>query len=196
MEVSVKVYKRSLRREALALRRAMSRYEREKESIAVFNQLKEMDFYKSAKCVFCYVSVEDEVHTSKILRRVLADGKKLCVPYIHDPDEGLMSAAWLKSIADLAPGTFGINTVRERDYQEVPHDEIDLVIVPGIAFDRKGHRVGMGRGFYDRFLKKAQNADKVAIAFDCQIFNDFEVESYDVAVDYLLTMNGAIKCSV
>ena len=54
----------------------------------------------------------------------------------------------------------------------------------------------MGRGFYDRFLKKAQNADKVAIAFDCQIFNDFEVESYDVAVDYLLTMNGAIKCSV
>ncbi len=196
MEVSVKVYKRSLRREALALRRSMSRYEREKESIAVFDQLKEMDFYKSAKCVFCYVSVEDEVHTGKILRRILADGKKLCVPYILDPDEGLMSAAWLKSIADLVPGAFGINTVRERDYQEVSHDEIDLVIVPGIAFDRKGHRVGMGRGFYDRFLKKAQNADKVAIAFDCQIFNDFEVESYDVAVDYLLTMNGAIKCSV
>lgn len=194
-EVSVKSTKKRLRREALAERRAMSMYERERDSIAIFEKLKEMELYKEAKCVFCYVSVEDEVHTNKILRQVLADGKKLCVPYILDIEQGIMSAAQLTSTSDLAPGAYGILTVRDSKYQEVAKDEIDLVIVPGIAFDRRGHRVGMGRGYYDIFLKKTQNATKVAIVYDCQIFDDFEVSSYDVAVDYLLTKNGAIKCS-
>ncbi len=195
VKASVKATKRNLRHDALVKRRSMSRYEREKDSITIFNKLKEMDLYKKADCIFCYVSVEDEVHTDKILRQVLADGKCLCVPYIVDTESGVMNAARLKSMSELTTGVFGIRTVKKDVYQEVNHDDIDLVIVPGIAFDRKGHRIGKGGGYYDIFLKKINRAYKVAIAYDCQIFDDFAVENHDVPVDYVLTTNGEIKCS-
>ena len=195
MEVSIKSRKRKLRHEALVKRRAMSRYEREKDSITIYNRLIENELYKNAKCVFCYVSVEDEVHTDKILRQALTDGKELCVPYIVDTENAVMKAAQLKSIGQLTTGVFGIRTVKNSTFQEVLPEAIDLVIAPGIAFDRRGHRIGMGGGYYDIFLKKVERADKLAVAYDCQILDDFEVDKFDVAVDYILTTMEIIKCT-
>ena len=172
----------------------MSRYEREKESIAVCKRLTETELYKTAGCIFCYVSIEDEVHTDKILRQALNDGKKVCVPYIVDTVNAVMNAALLKSMGDLTTGVFGIRSVKESVYQETAPDEIDLVIVPGIAFDRHGHRIGKGGGYYDIFLSKLERAKKVAVAYECQILDDFEVADFDVPVDYILTTNEIIEC--
>ena len=90
-----------------------------------------------------FVSVEDEVHTLELMNRILSDGKRLCIPYITEPDSRIMTAALVNNLDDLVPGFWDIPTVRQDKYHEVKPDDIDLVIVPGAAFDKQGHRIGM-----------------------------------------------------
>ncbi|MCR5175583.1 MAG: 5-formyltetrahydrofolate cyclo-ligase [Anaerovibrio sp.] len=191
---SLRFYKKKLRHEALARRRALTHGERVAESLAISGQLKEMDLYKDAQVVFCYVSVEDEVHTRDILCQAIMDGKRVCVPYIYDADSRIMTAAALHSITELVPGAFDIMTVRDDLYQEIDQNEIDLIIVPGAAFDKKGHRIGMGGGYYDIFLHGCPNADKLAVAYECQLLDEFETENHDITVDYILTKAGLLRC--
>lgn len=185
--------KRQLRRHALGQRRGMSHDARAEESRKIADQLFQSKLYRDSRTVFCYVSVEDEVHTELILDRVLSDGKRLCIPYILDSEQGLMAAALLKSLDMLKPGVYGILTVGEPDFVPVEPEAIDLVIVPGVAFDLHGHRIGMGGGYYDRFLRQAADASRLAIAYECQVFHDLPVEQHDISVDYLVTGNRYTK---
>ncbi|WP_158087579.1 5-formyltetrahydrofolate cyclo-ligase [Anaerovibrio sp. JC8] len=187
--------KKELRRNALAKRRAMSHEQRDAESHCIAELLKDFELYKKASCVFCYVSLEDEVHTTEIMEQVLRDGKKLCIPYIAEPQSRIMTAARVRALSELTPGAFDILSVSEESYQEVSPQEIDFVVVPGTAFDRKGHRIGMGGGYYDIFLEKIPKAALVAVAYESQVLEEIKVMDHDIPVDYLLLHNGIIKCS-
>lgn len=178
--------KKAMRKVGLAARRALTTAERQEKSQSIQEKLLNSPVLMQAKNIFCYVSSEDEVHTEKLLQGILDAGKILLVPYITDAKAGLMEAARLKQVGDLVPGVYDIPTVPEEDKSFWAPEDIDVVIVPGSAFDAAGRRIGMGGGFYDRFLGKSP-AVKVALAYDCQIFSQLPAEEYDKKVDIIFT---------
>lgn len=180
--------KRLLRKEALKNRRSMSHEERALESKSITEKIISSNEFQQAETVFAYVSVEDEVHTELLLAEILRAGKKLCIPYIRDSKNGDMIAVELRSLNDLVEGAFGILTAPpyEGKLQEISAEKIDLIIAPGAAFDGEGHRIGMGGGYYDRFLNSTSKAIKFGIAYKCQFFASIPVEAHDKKVDKVI----------
>lgn len=177
--------KKEIRRHALASRRGLTHEERVAKSRQIISKLTNCAEYTNADTVFCYVSVEDEVHTDELLQKIIKAGKRLCVPRITDIEGGIMVAAELKQTEDLTEGAFGIFTAPD-GAEEIQPENIDLVIVPGAAFDEQGHRIGMGGGYYDRFLGKVAGKS-VGIAYECQLYENLPVEAHDKKVDNLIT---------
>ena len=177
-----------MRRQGLAGRRGLTASDRQLKSKLIADRLCHSQLFQQAKVIFCYVASEDEVHTLEILQKAMEDKKLLTVPYITDAAKGMMEAAVLAKIEALVPGIYDIPTVPESDKRFLSRDAIDLVIVPGTAFDTAGHRIGMGGGFYDRFLQDT-SVSKVALAYECQIFDSLPVEKHDQQVDYIFTEN-------
>jgi 5-formyltetrahydrofolate cyclo-ligase len=150
----------------------------------------------SAQTVMFYLGTPNEVGTMLCLEQAMKDGKKCVVPYCNDDALDLFV---LHDFADLAPGTFGILEPKvelrlERNRQCSP-DSLDLIIVPGVAFDRKGQRLGRGKGFYDRFLGKVRpQTHLVALAFECQLVAAVPCVPSDVPVDKIITEAGVYDC--
>lgn len=185
--------KKSARRQGLAARRGLTGCQRQEKSAAVVARLLADKSFLQAGTVFCYVSVEDEVHTDEIIRKALANGKRVAVPFITDADRGMMCAARLYSVEDLTAGEYGILTVPPERVVPVAPAELDLAVVPGSAFDKAGHRIGMGGGYYDRFLRQAEGAVRIAAAYECQLFSRLAAELHDVVMDYIFTEAAVYK---
>lgn len=187
MMTDIAEQKKLLRKEALRRRRSLTAAERQEKSRLIAEKLLTDDRIRSARTVLGFFSMKDEVEMEDILRHLLDMGKKVALPLVTGP--GIMEAVELKSFADLVPGDFNIPTVRE-DAREIiaPHD-LDCIIVPAVAFSDEGYRLGMGGGFYDRYLVRAEKTDRLAVVFDCQIFPEegFPREEYDQQVDSVFT---------
>ena len=135
--------KAALRRELLSLRRAATSYKLKKEELSGY------DAFIKAKTVFCYVSAHGEVDTLGLIEELLSE-KTVVVPYCVDTF-GNMICCEIHSLSDLTEGKFGIP--EPKNPLPFPKEKIDFVIVPGVAFDKNGYRLGYGKGYYDRFLK-------------------------------------------
>ena len=147
--------------------------------------------YQSAKTVMWYVDAGSEVRTRHTLPEALAHGKRVVVPYcIVDTNE--LELFHLESMEELVEGAYRILEPRA-DLRAVPAkilrpEELDLVMVPGTAFDARGGRMGQGKGYYDRLLARARpDAPLVALAFECQMFPEIPVDAHDVFMDAVLT---------
>ena len=180
--------KKTMRHQGLAARRNLSIQQRAAKSTQIANALCNSRLFQQAKSIFCYVGSEDEVHTMQIMQMAIEQNKILSVPYITDAANGMMKAAILHKMEALVPGVYDIPTVPEDSRCFLAESTIDLVIVPGTAFDAAGHRIGMGGGFYDRFLRGTA-VSKAALAYECQIFGCLPVEEHDQQVDYIFTEN-------
>lgn len=193
-EETILAAKKKLRHHVLGLRRHLSMENHESYSMRIWQRLRREDFYKRSKCVFCYASMPDEVHTREIIAQMLMGGKKVCLPLIVA--KGVMDAVELSSLDDLVPGAFGILTVKADCRKMVPPEQIDCVLVPGAGFGRDGARLGMGGGYYDRFLMtRARQALRIAAAYSCQVVDDIPMESHDCRVDAIITENEMILCN-
>ena len=149
-----------------------------------------MEDYTKAKVVMFYVDMRNEVMTKNAIKRALAHGKRVIVPRVKK-GYGLL-AIEINSLDELAPGTFGVLEPAEKE--EIALNEIDIVVVPGVAFDKKGHRIGYGGGYYDNFLPKLRlDAKKVAVAFEMQIRDLIPVEFHDVKMDMIITEKSVYK---
>lgn len=179
--------KKLLRKEALRRRRSLTAAERQEKSRLIAEKLLTDDRIRSARTVLGFFSMKDEVEMEDILRHLLGMGKKVALPLVTGP--GIMEAVELKSFADLVPGDFNIPTVREDAREIIAPHELDCIIVPAVAFSDEGYRLGMGGGFYDRYLVRAEKTDRLAVVFDCQIFpaEGFPREEYDQQVDSVFT---------
>lgn len=179
--------KKLLRKEALRRRRSLTAAERQEKSRLIAEKLLTDDRIRSARTVLGFFSMKDEVEMEDILRHLLDMGKKVALPLVTGP--GIMEAVELKSFADLVPGDFNIPTVREDAREIIAPHELDCIIVPAVAFSDEGYRLGMGGGFYDRYLVRAEKTDRLAVVFDCQIFpaEGFPREEYDQQVDSVFT---------
>jgi len=179
--------KRQIREQAHANRRSQeNKDELSRQIVARFMQLPE---YAAAQTVMFYVDVRAEVRTRHDLQAALQSGKRIVVPYCVD---GELELFHLEDISELEIGMYKIlepkaelRTVIEK---RVAVDQLDLIMVPGVAFDRRGARTGHGKGYYDKLLEHARpDTPLVALAFECQMFAEIPVEEHDVFMDKVVT---------
>lgn len=178
--------KKFIRSEILEKRGKISQEEKLKWDEKIFEELINREVYKKASVIFAYVSYDNEVDTHKIINHAIKSGKTICVPKIASKAEG-MKIFKINSFEDLEIGYFGIQ--EPKNYcVEVKGEEVDLILMPGVAFDREGGRIGYGGGFYDRFLQnKKVHGFKLAVTYNFQILDNIPMEDYDVKVDDIIT---------
>ena len=174
--------KKALRREIGAKKSALTEAEIASRSAVLAERLYETDQYRQAKSLYAYLSFNQEVRTSPIIERAWADGKRVAVPKVIGKE---MVFIWLDSFDGLGEGYYGITEPIEDG--PVADDETALVLMPGLAFDPEGHRVGYGGGFYDRFLEREPCHPLVALCFDFQMFEHLDVEAHDIPVDRVIS---------
>ena len=177
--------KKALRASIKQKRRALSIEYRQQASRKMQAELTKLPCYQAAEYIMLYMAMQDEVQLDELIAMVLNDGKKAVIPLVTGA--GLMEAVGLSDMADLVPDKYGIKTVSEEKLRLIAPDQIDLIIVPGVAFDKAGHRLGMGGGFYDRFMLRASRAVRAALAYDCQLLVAVPAEVHDLTVDYIIT---------
>lgn len=177
--------KKALRASIKQKRRALSIEYRQQASRKMQAELTRLPCYQAAEYIMLYMAMQDEVQLDELIAMVLKDGKKAVIPLVTGA--GLMEAVELSDMADLVPDKYGIKTVSEEKRRLIAPDKIDLIIVPGVAFDKAGHRLGMGGGFYDRFMLRASRAVRAALAYDCQLLAAVPAEVHDLTVDYIIT---------
>jgi 5-formyltetrahydrofolate cyclo-ligase len=141
-------------------------------------------FYRESKCVFIYVSHSNEINTYRIIQSALADQKKVVVPKI-DPVEKKMYAIEISGLHELHSGQYGIMEPTSFEQAVLP-SEIDLVLVPGLAFDHNGGRLGYGGGYYDKFLSQNRNVYKISLAYDFQVVSHVPMDEHDIPIDLLI----------
>ena len=177
--------KKILRQEMRARRKALSEFERENFSNIIAEKFLALDAYKNSEIIMAYVSMAEEVQLQKILADALNSKKILAIPLIVG--KGEMSAVEVPNFDALEVGDFGILTVRKDLRKFIDAEKINCVIVPGAAFDLNFNRLGLGGGFYDKFLPRAINAKKIALAYDFQIVDAIPIEPHDFKVDMIIT---------
>ncbi len=184
--------KHQLRATARARRAALSKPLRRSHSASICSHLTESAPWREAKTVAIYASFRAEVDTDELLRRAIRDGKQLLLPKVVAPKMPLAffevrpdsSDAW-----PLTEGAFGVQEPND-SCAEVPLDHIDLLIVPALALDTTGARLGWGGGFYDRTLERCSGAKVLAVVFDCQIVESVPVSEHDLPVDGWVSESG------
>jgi 5-formyltetrahydrofolate cyclo-ligase len=147
--------------------------------------------YQAAKTVMWYVDAGSEVRTRHTLPEALTHGKRVVVPWCV-VETNQLELFWLEEMAELVEGAYKIlepkEALRRVPLKVIQSEELDLVMVPGTAFDPRGGRMGQGKGYYDRLLARARpDTPLVALAFDCQIFEEIPVAPHDVFMDLVLT---------
>ena len=184
--------KEDIRKQILAVRAGISKAERRAAEAAIAERLMQTDFYKNARCIYCYVSFRDEAGTAQIIEGSLRQGKRVAAPRVVGRRG--MQFFFIKSRADLRPGAWNIPEPGPWCAKAPLPDEETLVILPGAAFDRSGARIGYGGGFYDTYLDGNGRCTKAALAFDAQCVEKVPAEAHDVRADYIITEKELIRC--
>jgi len=150
--------------------------------------------YQQAKTIMWYLHCRSEVRTLSAAIEELNGSKKIVIPYCtHDQEgENKLGLWWLENMSELTPGTWGILEPEKDRWgeigKEVPPKEIDLIMVPGVAFDRMGGRLGNGAGYYDKLLEQVRPETKlIAVCYESQLCNHVIMEDHDIYMDAILT---------
>lgn len=172
-------------RRRLYLQKAEDRLRR---SDQIYAQIELDPVFRENGHVMIYVSREEEVGTRKLIQCALEKGKCVTVPSV-DPVQNELIAVKINSLdEDLVPGTYGILEPRQSLRTPFCMDDLDLVIVPGLAFDRSNYRLGRGKGYYDRFLARLNDRTQVwGLGFDFQILDAIPHARHDIQLDRVIT---------
>ncbi|MGH7495480.1 MAG: 5-formyltetrahydrofolate cyclo-ligase [bacterium] len=189
---AIHLLKKSLRLRMRQIRSTLPDREREYANQRILQQLIQHEIYQRAQVIHTYVSLRDEVDTHEFIRIALRAGRQVAVPKVQR-ETRMLAHYFIGDFAALAPGILGIlEPCADAGAQQlVAKDKIDLVLVPGLAFDRQGHRLGYGAGHYDRFLAKI-NAPKIGLAFAAQIVESIPAAPHDRPVDFVMTENEVL----
>ena len=191
-DINLKDYKKELRKEKIKAREALAEDDRIAYSADICKRITETEEYRSAKVLFIYKWIKGEVRLDELERIAAADGKTLVYPLCTSKTEmitvlpGSGEDAW-------TAGAFGIKEPDPAKGVIVPPEDIDLVIAPCSSFDDKCRRLGMGGGYYDRYLPKCSNAKVIAVAYEAQRADEIPTDEYDRPVDAVITENNMYK---
>lgn len=185
---AINVTKEAIRKRVLAEQAKLSKAERKRRSSQISAKLFLRPEFKKAKTVMFYVSKDDEVDTSGMIKATLKTGKDVLVPVTLRRERRLIPSRLIDYDRELAPGPYGILQPRAGFIRRVSSDQIDLVIVPGVAFDKSGNRLGRGAGYYDRFLAGVpKKIPRIGLAFDFQVLPALPKSCHDLPVDKVLS---------
>lgn len=173
--------KKELRRMIREKKRAMTAAQIETASARLAELFYETDYYKDASVIYGYLPYNQEVRTTAILAQALRDGKRVAVPKVYGDT---MRFIYLDDLSKVETGYSGIPEPVEDG--PVAENENALVLMPGLAFDKNGNRMGYGGGFYDKFLAEEPNHPTVALCYGFQMVDTIPSEEYDIPVDYVL----------
>ena len=185
--------KKILRREFLSKRAAIPHDERDRISHELIKKFLATEIYREAKILMAYASTPDELQLDELFAACFADKKILAIPFIVD--KGIMQAVEVSNFEALEIGDFNILTVKHNQ-KFIEPARIDVVIVPGAAFDLSGGRLGLGGGYYDRFLPLAVNAKKIAFAYDFQVVESLPLEAHDAKINFIFTLERSYTNAV
>jgi len=182
------VKKVSFRKKALKLRDAQEN--KDQLSREIFKKLYKLEAFINAKTVLIYLDINSEVRTRQELDLLLSLKKTIVVPCVNKENLELFH---LENINELQKGSFGVLEPTKElrvDNKIIKAQSIDFAIIPGVAFDRSGLRLGYGKGFYDKFLKRLRkDCLRVGIAFKSQVFDFIPSEEHDVSLDMIITQD-------
>ena len=173
--------KKALRAAIRQQKRAMTEEEIISKSETLGRLLAQNELYQKAKTFYGYLPYNQEVRTVPMLEQALRDGKRVAVPKCYGDT---MKFIYLEDLSQVAPGYSKIpEPLADGPIGDDPHA---LVLMPGLAFDREGHRIGYGGGFYDKFLEKEPGHPTVALCYDFQMLPHLETEEHDIPVDCVI----------
>lgn len=173
--------KKELRKAIREKKRAMTEDQIREKSEELGRLFLASEEYSAARSIYGYLPYNQEVRTVPMLEQALRDGKRVAVPKCYGDE---MRFIWMDDLSKV-----------EKGYANIPEpiadgpiadDETALVLMPGMAFDKEGHRIGYGGGFYDKFLAREQNHPKLALCYDFQMVPSLETEEFDIPVDKVL----------
>ncbi|AFS77214.1 5-formyltetrahydrofolate cyclo-ligase [Gottschalkia acidurici 9a] len=186
--------KKAIRKRMLNIRQQMNRDKVESLSKEIKLKLMKLPIYQKSKTIMLYLSFGNEVDSYELIKACLESGKKVVVPFCVKKDMKIIPTEIKSLDIPLRTHDMGYMEIEEEFVDPVSADEIDLIILPGIAFDKKCYRIGFGAGYYDRFLGELNfGIPTIGVAYDFQIIESFlEMESHDVPLDYVITESRII----
>lgn len=177
--------KSTIRAQVSAARQRLGASERTASAQAIAARLTALAEYQQARCVGLYAATPDEVATDLICDHALRARKQVCYPRVSNPAQCQMDFFAVRSRDELTPGFHNILEPQPGSTPVSPHD-IDCICVPGVAFDRHGHRLGQGAGYYDRWLA-GYTGERVGLAYECQVVDELPTNTQDQHVQYVVT---------
>lgn len=180
--------KKEIRKICLDFRNSMSQDEVELKSKKIISKLMKMEEYKKSNTVFVYMDFKNEVQTNNLIKKMLIKGKHVITSYTDTTNTVLILFRLHDIEKDLEVSPFGYLEPKKENLKSVDIKNIDLIIVPGVAFDRQLNRVGFGRGYYDKLLGSKRNDTKaIAIAYEFQVLDKIPYEEHDIKMDMIIT---------
>lgn len=188
-----KYSKALLRERMLSLRDSLSAEEREAKGRQIARLLERLREFQEAESILAYASFKSEVPTGDIIHLVLEQGKRVLLPVV-EPEGRRLIPVEVRGLEELAPGYAGIPEPRQGARNPALLEEVELILVPGVAFDLQGHRLGYGKGFYDRFLANLKSSlSKIGLAYELQILERLPVRDHDLPMTAVVTEKRVIR---
>ncbi|MFZ5647734.1 MAG: 5-formyltetrahydrofolate cyclo-ligase [Bacillota bacterium] len=182
-----------IRQDVLKARMSMSQDSVREKSAVIMERIIACEVYRKSRHLMVYVDFRNEVKTGKLIVHALAGGKRVSVPITDIKGKRLTPSELIDYPGDLEPGAWGILEPGKNCARPVDPEELDLVIVPGVAFDSGGNRLGYGGGFYDRFLPRTLPGTVfLAPAFELQVVGNVFPGPLDVPVHIIVTEERVI----
>ena len=185
--------KARLRQRVRAEMAALTPVHRAKASRLAIERFLNWPVYQSARTVLLTASLPDELDLTPLIDLALGSGKRCALPAFDPAAGAYVVRQWARPVTELSLGRFG---VREPDAgcPQLPVPELDLMVVPGVAFGQSGARIGRGKGYFDRLLSRSTVAVSCGVGFDEQLLPVIPVESHDVQLAYILTPTRVVDC--
>ncbi|MBO8171656.1 MAG: 5-formyltetrahydrofolate cyclo-ligase [Bacillaceae bacterium] len=184
--------KREIRRKILALRGNLTEDERNQKSDCIVQRLIGWELYQQAKTLAVFISFGDEADLSALIDHAVENEKEVLIPRVVDRKNGQLRFYRFTGWDQLETGAYGIREPDPKQAEAGRIEELDLIITPGVAFDRTGSRLGYGGGYYDRFFASLSREcrempPRAGVGFELQIVDQIPVESFDVRLTHLVT---------
>jgi len=188
LEEKVRLEKSRIRKEIRERLSKLGEFERRNKSRILKEKLFRKSEFRDSRVVMFYLSMKDEVETRPMIEEALNMGKRICLPIVESGKEDMIVSEIRGLSKDIVRSDSGIDEPKETCPRITDTGQIDCVVVPGLAFDDKLNRLGRGKGYYDRFLKKIPaSTPKIALAFQCQKVSELPATRDDIPVTVLIT---------
>lgn len=181
----IRAVKRELRARYRAIREGFSPTQKQSYDEAITEQIKALPLYRQAGTLLCFVPTPIEVDTTMLIRHALEQGKQVAVPKCLD-DQGNMDFFLISSLEELTPQRFGLLEPDPEKHQKLTDFRRSVCILPGFAFDTEGYRIGFGKGYYDRFLRRYRGT-RLAVCYNECITDHLPRGRFDLPADYIVT---------